>query len=153
MTEASDKSVLSSQRDDASVEDGLRAIAPCVIAMCTGGVAVALGDRQLKVIAIRATAGKEKDSCKVSVAQARKSGWGHLMLDSSSIGALDERFRQSKQRAPNRSHCDASSGYAIADCQDWRKPASTLSRLLMSYADNRAIAVTGSGLAKVKRTD
>ena len=70
MTEASDKSILSSQRDNAGVDDGLRAIALGVIAMCTRGVAVALGDRQLKVIAIRATAGKEKGSCKVGVAQA-----------------------------------------------------------------------------------
>jgi hypothetical protein len=66
----SDKSILSSQRSNAGVEDGLREIAPCVIAMCIGGVAVSLRDRQLKVIAIRATGGKEKDPYKISIAQA-----------------------------------------------------------------------------------
>ena len=78
MTAASDKSVLSSQRGNAGVDDGLRAIALGVIAVWIRRLSVALGDRLLQVAAIRALGGKEKGSCKVSVAQARKSDWGYF---------------------------------------------------------------------------
>jgi hypothetical protein len=57
---ASDKSVLSSQRGNAGVD---------VIAVWIRRLSVTLGDRPLQVAAI-AMGGKEKGSCKVSVAQA-----------------------------------------------------------------------------------
>jgi hypothetical protein len=74
----SDESVLSSQRGNASIEDSLRTMAHCVIAVWLGHLNVNLGCRPLDTVAVWAARGKERESGEVSVAGAGKSGWGHL---------------------------------------------------------------------------
>jgi hypothetical protein len=69
-TEASDKSVLSSQRGNAGVDDGLRAMTHCVIAVWIGYLNVDLGYRPLEIVAIWTTSGKERKAGEVSVARA-----------------------------------------------------------------------------------
>jgi hypothetical protein len=69
-TEASDKSVLSSQRGNAGVDDGLRAMAYRVIAVRIGYRNVGLEYRPLDVVTIWATSGKERASGEVSVPEA-----------------------------------------------------------------------------------
>jgi len=70
MTETSDESVLSSQRGNASVNDGLRAMAYRVIAVRSGYPNVGLEYRPLDIVTIWATSGKERASGEVSVVGA-----------------------------------------------------------------------------------
>ena len=69
-TEASHKSVLSSQRGNAGVDDDLRAMTHSVIAVWIGYLNVDLAYRRLETVAIWATSGKERKAGEVSVAGA-----------------------------------------------------------------------------------
>jgi hypothetical protein len=72
MTEASDKFILSSQRGNAGVDDGLRAMAYRVSAVRIGYPNVALEYRPSEIVTIWATSGKERASGEVIVPESVK---------------------------------------------------------------------------------
>ena len=83
-----------------------------------------------------------------SASRERESLAGGISrLGSSYIGALDERFRQRNQKAEN-----ISLRHLIGTKICWQT-GSPLRSAIDAYAGNRAIAETGLGLAKVKRTE